>query len=266
MRSVEAEGDSIDAAIEQALGALRTTRDRVEIEILSNASRGLFGLGGRKARVRATVRQPISERILASATGEASPPTSLAPEEKGAAHSPVRSVSEERQPPRQQAVAPSSLDEKTARRAAQVLSEIIGHIGITAQVAASVEGGTVLLQLTGDDSGLLIGRKGQMLDALEYVVSRIVSRGQSHSVRVAIDCERYRDRRRESLQQLARRMSGEAKRKKRVVKLNPMSARDRRIVHLALQQEPGITTRSSGKGEFRRLVIIPDGVSDPTAS
>jgi spoIIIJ-associated protein len=135
-------------------------------------------------------------------------------------------------------------------------------MGVGADAKARVEDDSIVLDLTGDSSGVLIGRKGQMLDALEYLVSRIVSRDVTSSVRVVIDCEHYRERRRESLEELARRMADEAKRKKRVVKLNAMSPRDRRIVHLILQQDSAITTRSSGKGHFRKLIIIPRGGDD----
>lgn len=278
MRSVEAEGDSIDAAIETALTTLGVTRDRVEIEILNNAARGFLGLGSRKAKVRATLRQSITEQILkdvdraAKAIDEApertrinrpSRPEAAArpPREQNRGRSTEQSATERppREPSRRTAEqSPAEPpDAASASRAGEVLTTIVGHIGITADVQARVEDDSVVLDLTGDSSGVLIGRKGQMLDALEYLVSRIVSRDRTSAVHVIIDCERYRERRREALQELARRMADEAKRKKRVVKLNAMSPRDRRIVHLILQQDTAITTRSSGKGHFRKLIIIP---------
>lgn len=268
MRSVEAEGSSIDAAIDAALEMLHVTRERVEIEIVSNASRGLFGLGGRKAKVRATLRQPISERILdesnevqALAAPSLDVPRPREPVIRPAPRSPIET---EKRPP-QPSDGADAPDPATAQRAEQVLRDIVRHVGVAAEVESAIEDDSVVLQLTGDSSGILIGRKGQMLDALEYIVSRIASRDRNAAVRVVIDCEHYRDRRRESLEELARRMGDEAKRKKRVVKLNAMSPRDRRIVHMILQQDPSITTRSSGKGHFRKLIIIPNGVNEPTA-
>jgi spoIIIJ-associated protein len=264
MRSVEAEGESIDAAIDAALEMLQVARDRVDIEIVSNAARGLLGFGARKAKVRATLRQPISERILDESNEPATPPTPVAkPRREQIRQPPPRStpVGTQTQPPQRPAA--EQPDSAVARRAEQVLSDIVAHIGVTAQVQSSIEDDSVVLQLTGDSSGILIGRKGQMLDALEYMVARIVSRDNSSAVRVIIDCEHYRDRRRESLQELARRMGEEAKRKRRIVKLNAMSPRDRRIVHMILQQDPSITTRSAGKGHFRKLIIIPNGSNEP---
>jgi spoIIIJ-associated protein len=269
MRWVEAEGESIDAAIEAALVSLGVTRDRVEVEILSNAARGLFGLGGRKARVRATLRQSITEQFLREAD---EPDDSV---EQAAAAPAVdrrrRTESErsERRPrepilARDERIA-TPPDAAVAQSAGEVLRTIVGHIGVSADVQARVDEDSVVLDLAGDASGVLIGRKGQMLDALEYLVSRIVSRDQTSAVHVVIDCERYRERRREALQELARRMAEEAKRKRRAVKLNAMNPRDRRIVHLILQQDASITTRSSGKGHFRKLIIIPRGTGGPAA-
>jgi spoIIIJ-associated protein len=258
MRSVEAEGDSIDAAIEAALQLLDATRDRVEIEILSNAARGLFGLGGRKAKVRATLRQSIVEQVFDEQTGPVSRQDDLgrlAAKPNQAPRPPMRTPAPPR--PRQTTHAMTPPDQEAAERACEVLRNIVAHLGVGATIESHIDDDAVVLQLMGDASGVLIGRKGQMLDALEYIVSRIVSRDRTSAVHVIIDCERYRERRREALQELARRMGEEAKRKKRVVKLNAMSPRDRRIVHLILQQDPSITTRSSGKGHFRKLIIIP---------
>lgn len=266
MRSVEAEGSSIDAAIDAALEMLHVARERVEIEIVSNASRGLFGLGGRKAKVRATLRQPISERIL-DESNELQPPAAPpldAPRPRERVIRPAPRSPIEKRPP-QPSDGADAPDPATAQRAEQVLRDIVRHVGVAVEIESAIEDDSVVLQLTGDSSGILIGRKGQMLDALEYIVARIASRDRNAAVRVVIDCEHYRDRRRESLEELARRMSDEAKRKKRVVKLNAMSPRDRRIVHMILQQDPSITTRSSGKGHFRKLIIIPNGVNEPTA-
>lgn len=277
MRSVESEGESIDAAIEAALKTLGVTRDRVEVEILNSASRGLFGIGGRKAKVRATLRQPITEQILEQAARPAAPPMSAAAD----APEPRRPPRRPREPqprPRVEARRRSSAEDEdslgekpdaaAAHRAEEALRNIIHHMGVTAEARARVEDDSIVLDLTGESSGVLIGRKGQMLDALEYLVSRIVSRDQASAVRVVIDCERYRERRREALEEMARRMADEAKRKRRVIKLNAMSPRDRRIVHLVLQQDTAITTRSSGKGHFRKLIIIPRGgvVPDDTAA
>jgi spoIIIJ-associated protein len=105
----------------------------------------------------------------------------------------------------------------------------------------------------------VIGRRGQTLDALEYLVNRIVSRAEEANGRVMIDVERYRERRREYLEQLAHRLAAKAKQTGRPVTLNPMSPRDRRIVHLTLQDDAQVSTRSFGEGLYRKMTIHPAG-------
>jgi spoIIIJ-associated protein len=236
MESIEAEAESIDAAIEAALKTLGVSRDRVEIEILSNAARGLFGIGSRKARVRATLRSPVEAEFREEAREGSK--TAGASERSPAA----------------------AVDGQLAERARHVLQEIITLMNLNAAVTARTQDDHILLELTGDASGVLIGRRGKMLDALEYVLNRIVARDEGDAPRVVIDSENYRARRREALENLARRMGEQAKRKKRAITLNPMNPRDRRIVHLALRGDPSLTTKSSGKGYFRKLIIIPEGV------
>jgi spoIIIJ-associated protein len=251
MASVETEGDSIDAAIEAALKALGTTRDRVEIEILTNSSRGIFGIGGRKARVRAAVRAPITASVA-----DRSAPRVSVPEPATA----PPTVTGEPVPPPAQPSSQVSTDDGTGERAAQLLEEIVRHIGIDARVVVRHEADHILLELTGDSTGMLIGRRGQMLDALEYLINRIVGRDDGMP-RLLVDSENYRARRRAALEEMARRMGEQAKRKGKPVTLNPMSPHDRRIVHLILQEDPALTTKSAGTGYLRRLVIVPEGAT-----
>jgi spoIIIJ-associated protein len=240
MRSVETEGGSIDEAIEKALEALRVKRDQVEVEILENSARGLLGLGSRRARIRATVRSSLTSKL------ESVDPTS--------------EVSRETPP------APETLDgvaprEGAVRRARAVIEEILSHLVDSPKVldtGDSTDGGPIQLSLSGSDSGMIIGRRGQTLDALEHLVNRVVFHDDTeHGVRVSLDVEGYRQRRQESLEQLALRLAAKARATGRFVTLNPMSPRDRRIVHLTLQSDPSVSTRSEGEGHYRKLVIVP---------
>lgn len=239
MDAVEAEGNSIDEAIENALQILGVPRDRAEIEILSNAARGLFGIGGRKARVRAALRAPLDTESLLRPVPPPTPPQ-----------------------PQQATTSTPAVHEGAPARAAEVLREILRRIGVDATVTVRHEEDHDLLELTGDTSGVLIGRRGQMLDALEYFLNRAVARDSAEG-RIVVDSQNYRARRRQSLEELARRTAGQAKKKRRPIALNPMSPRDRRIVHMILQGDPSLSTKSSGKGYFRKLIIIPTGESRP---
>jgi spoIIIJ-associated protein len=239
MRSIEAEGSTIDEAIDRALSTLKIGRDRVEIEIVSNATRGLFGLGGRKARIRATVRESVTSRF--SDTTPQAPAPDVSRETESRVNIPL----------------PGS----AADRAREVLDELLRLVGVdcTVESREADEPGSVLLRVSGPGSGLVIGRRGQTLDAIEYFLNRAAAQTNMGLAHVALDVEGYRERRQESIEQLVARLSDKARKTGHVVTLNPMSPRDRRVVHLALRDVEGIVTRSQGEGHYRRVLIIPEG-------
>jgi spoIIIJ-associated protein len=251
MRSIEVEGSSIDDAIARALSALRVERDRVAIEILSNSTRGVFGLGSRRARIRATVREPQGRVVDGDVSRET--PTSRASEvSRGTfdGEPEVSSTSNQTGPA-----------DRTKDRAPDILRALLGHMEVQCDVepVGTSEDGAVVVAVRGLETGLVIGRQGQTLDAIEYLLNRIIGRDRDQGTppRVVIDVEGYRERRQESLEQLARRMAANVRKTGRVEALNPMSPRDRRIVHLALDGDPAVTTRSEGDGHYRRVLIVP---------
>jgi spoIIIJ-associated protein len=239
MDFVETEGDTIDQAIENALISLGVERDRISIEILSEGKRGILGFGTQKARVRASLRRPTVE---ASHLEPGSDPVVVA----SAAPKPLTEAET------------AALGEK----AKGVLIEILQRMGIEASVQAKI-GDTadeIVLEVICDDSGLLIGRKGQTLEALQYLVTRIAADRQgSEGPHILVDVENYRQRRKKSLEDMALRLGEKAKRQRKTVTVDALSAADRRIVHAALQDDPWITTKSLGQGSYRRLLIIPEG-------
>jgi spoIIIJ-associated protein len=249
MRSIEAEGDSIDEAIDKALQLLHVARERVAIEILSGATRGLFGFGAKKARIRATVRAPLSTSIEAGGLVSQGTAVSGTLTSAGAAASGARSL------------------EDVGRHGKSVLEEILRHLGVAGRVDLEVTGNPagIVLHVTGDAGGLVIGRRGQTLDAIEYLVNRIAARGHDGLGRIMIDVEHYRERRKDHLEQLAHRLAEKVRQTGRPVTLNPLSPRDRRIVHLALQADANVTTRSQGEGVFRRIMIVPSRGHAPSA-
>ena len=242
MNAVEAEGQTIEEAVAVALSLLGATSDQVEIEVLAQPSRGFMGIGGKRARVRATRRAAI-----AVATGEE--------EEAG------RPVAAAREP-----AAPPS---EVGRRAREVLREVLSLMGVEAAVEVEQTPEEVLLRVEIPEGGFLIGRKGQTLDALEYLVNRMVTRGEEGEARVVLDVERYRERRKKSLEELALRLGERAKRRRKSVTLNPLSPKDRRTVHLALRDDRLLVTKSVGEGYHRRLIIVPAGAqkgAEPTGA
>ena len=198
----------------------------MECEVIEEKTRGIFGLmGNKRVKVRAQVKSEKHD------------------EEKG----------EEAQ----ETGGEKTGGEDALTYAKTVLERIVGGISVSAKVEGRVEGGTIYLNIKGDGSGLLIGRHGQTLDAIQYIVGRIVGKQLGEKRMVVVDTERYRERRKENLEQLAQRMGEKAKSTRRPVSLQPMSASDRRIVHLALKNDREIETRSEGEGGLKNIKIIP---------
>lgn len=239
MDYVEIEGDTIDQAIENALIRLGVERDRITIDILSEGKRGILGFGAQKARVRASLRKPAASVIPSEPMTE---PVAVGT-----------------------AVSTSLTEAETVamgEKAKNVLGEILNGMGIAASVHAKAgdKADEIVLEVSCDNSGLLIGRKGQTLEALQYLVTRIAGeRRGSEGPHIVVDIENYRQRRRKSLEDMALRLGEKAKRQRKTVTVDALSAADRRIVHAALQDDPWITTKSLGQGSYRRLLIIPEG-------
>jgi spoIIIJ-associated protein len=223
MKSVETEGKTLEEAISKACEELKASREDLEIEVLTNGSSGFLGLvGGKRAQIRATLKEiaPAAEEGTGLPSGTPS---------QGAA--------------------------ETAKK---TLQDLLALLGIEAGVDLKEEPERILLNIKGDGSGLLIGRKGQTLDALEYLINKIVHKDAEDKKRIVVDTENYRSRREESLVRLAQRLGEKAKRLGRPVTISPMSAHDRRIIHLALQDDKILRTRSSGTGLYRKIIISPE--------
>jgi spoIIIJ-associated protein len=155
-----------------------------------------------------------------------------------------------------------SMKEHDAR---EVLGAILSRMGIEATVELREEADRQVLDIHGDEAGLVIGKKGQTLEALQFLVGKIVHRGgeaeagasRSAHKPIVVDSGGYRQRREESLVELAMRLAEKARTSGRTITVNPMSPHERRIIHITLDKVPGVTTRSEGEGIFRRLLIIP---------
>jgi len=292
---IEAEGASVEAAIREALTRLGAEEADVSIEVLATPRSGLLGLGARPARVRVKRRIPeVARSEVASPPAAATrqetvtfraaeititrprqeeiPPreevvmsrqredfsraeeVTAQPAEAAASAEPL--VEEEGGPPRRVA----NLDEQS-REALSLIREILNLMGEEAETSLSSDAESIHIDIKGDGSGILIGRHGQTLDALEYMINRLVARRIKDAVPVTLDVAAYRARRGQQLERMALAMGERAKRERKTVALEPMPPRDRRIVHLALKDDPMITTRSVGNGYMRALEIVPTEMS-----
>ena len=266
MKQVETEGETLDEAITKALNLLGVERDRVSLDILAEEKVGLLGFGRQNARVRATIREAVA---VAPDEGPRDSQVAGAPSNK-----PAETPQAEPAPPGPSASEPedseaveefADTDEEFAeirRVSVDVLTEILRLMGVAAEVV--VKPGTdpseFVLDIRGDSTALLIGRRGQTLEALQHILSRIVAEKLGpDGAQPIVDAEDYRGKRVRSLEDMALRMGEKAKRSRKTQELEALSARDRRVVHLALKDDPWVTTESVGNGAFRRLLIIPEG-------
>lgn len=155
------------------------------------------------------------------------------------------------------------IDDDKPEQAADALVGLLEHMGLEADVEIREDDERVVLDIDGPDSGRAIGKKGQTLDALQFLVNKMVNRFPEGRRHIVVDCGDYRERRDNGLISMARREAKRAVQQSRVVTLEPMSPRDRRVVHLSLAKFPGVSTRSDGQGAGRRVRIIPSGGRAP---
>src|SRR5277367_1383737 len=291
--SIETSGESVEEAVLEALVQLGARKDEVDVEVLATARAGVLGLGAREARVRVTRKIVPAEEEAPEAEGNVAPRVPdgnverRAPERR-AQDSQPRPQGQGRgrrrenprrgrgggngnpNPPRQNQAAPAGDDDSSAPgrksvgvdeqrlEAIEILKQILEQMGEGTEVRQiEVDAETVELEIKGDGSGILIGRHGQTLDALEYIVNRILARRIKDAAPISLETESYRARRRQQLHRMALSMGEKAKREHKPVRLEPMPPRDRRVVHLALKDDPMITTRSAGDGTMRSIEIVP---------
>lgn len=149
------------------------------------------------------------------------------------------------------------IDETGLQVARETLEKILEMIPVETTVSAQKTNGKIALNIQGDKSGLLIGRRGKTLDALQYIVNKIVNKALDKKLYIVVDSEDYRSRREESLAQLALKMGDKAKKTKKPVTTNLLNPHDRRIVHLTLKEDEDLDTKSRGEGLLKKVVIIP---------
>ena len=151
----------------------------------------------------------------------------------------------------------SEEDANIGNEALAVLEDLLSYFDKSAEIHKSETPDEIELEILGDNAGLLIGKHGQTLGAIQYLVAKMAKMDRVSRKRLIIDTEQYRSRRRESLEGLAMKLASKAKRSRRSVSAEPMNATDRRILHMALADHPGVTTKSVGDGDYRRVVIVP---------
>ena len=208
MSTLEIEEKSVEEAIALACEKLKLPREKLEIEILSKGSSGIFGIvGAKKAKIRVSAKEiPL---------------------------------------------------EAAKEHAKEILSEILKHVDLPTVVESETRNGHIYLNIISNGSGLLIGKRGKTLQALQYLVSKIVQKETGENLSIMVDTENYRSKREDSLTELALQLCEKVKKSRRPLTTGPMNAQDRRIIHLALKEDQDVRTKSKGEGNLRRVVIYP---------
>ena len=315
--SLEYIAATAEEAINKGLQNLNVTRDEVDIEILDNGKKGIFGLGARQARVRVTIKADSLRASIQKEEAEAQAPAAEVqqPEvkaeepavepaetpapraEKPAASKPAASRKENKaaepkparkQEPKQAPVQPKAekparvevtiekpaeledsegdpvVNEETMQIASNVVRDLLEKMHVKASIQARIgeaaddmDSNIILIDIQGDDLSFLIGRHSEVLQSLQYITSLIVGREVGHWVPLVIDIQGYRERRERQLRQMAVRMADQVAKTGRRISLEPMTATERRIVHLALRNNNQIMTESIGEEPNRKVVIYP---------
>ena len=228
---------SVDEAINRGVSQLGVNRDMVDVEILDEGTRGFLGLGSRQVRVRLTLKSAGKEN------DELKPPAS----------SPVASMK----------TTQDDSDDELLNFTEQTTHELITKMKVSARIdvrygEADEQGDVpVLVDIHGNDLSILIGRRAETLNALQYILSLIVSKEAGRWVQIMVDVEGYRNRRERQLRQLAHRMADQALRTGKRQVLEPMSPADRRIIHLELRESADVETESIGEEPNRKVTIVP---------
>ncbi len=243
--SVEISAKTVEEAIDLGLSELGLTRDQVEIEVVNPGRGGVLGIGAEDAQVRLIV---VPER----------PPTEVE-------STPVEEEADTLVPSVEPAIVSELPDPEIADLATNLLQGLLDRMKANAQVKARLgddlaeegEEPSLILDVTGNDLGILIGRRGETLRALQYMIRLMLSRKLERWEPVIVDVESYRVRRRRSLRQLANRMAERVAFSQQRVVLEAMPANERRIIHIALRDHPQVTTTSIGEGVHRKVTILP---------
>ena len=241
MVSIEMTGKTVEEALEAALAELHTTKENVDVEILEEPKDGLFGLfGGRKARIKVTVKN--------------------APADEKAAEQSEKSLTENKETiAAVEAKVTKTVvnNDEAVKMAKDFLMKIFAamKIQVVMEKFVSKEDGSVTFKLHGADMGILIGKHGQTLDSLQYLTNLVANKNSAERIRIMIDIEDYRERRAHTLTRLALRLAERVKRSGDRVVLEPMNPHERKIIHMALQNDNRVNTLSEGEDPYRRVVI-----------
>ena len=270
---IEIEEKTIDEAIEKACQTFGVPREKLNIEIISGESGGFLGLFSKKAKIRASLlaldidfsfsdkpkektdkprekNEPRSKADHYREKSEAKVLPKRKPEKE------VKEISEEKSPVKKEreAFIPNS---PLSLKAQELLEGILQRISPEYKANVQETQEKIILGIEGDESGLLIGKRGQNLDAFQYIINKAINKIDSEHKMILIDSGEYRKRREDFLLDLAEKIKKKVKKTKKPVSIANMNAHDRRIIHLVMQEDESLVTQSRGEGKYRKIIILP---------
>ena len=278
MEYITVSAKTLDDAITEALIQLGVTSDQLDYEVIEKGSAGFLGIGMKQAVIKA--RRKVVEEPEAEIVEEAKPePVVIKKEEP----KPVKKEFTKKETKKKETVkkeqakktfikeeavkeaAPSvkkeadlaKVESQTIEACEKFIYDVLKAMDMTDVKVTSVvdEEGALSIDMEGSNMGILIGKRGQTLDSLQYLTNRVANKMQEGYVRVKLDTEDYRRRRKETLENLAKNIASKVKRTRRTVSLEPMNPYERRIIHSALQGDPAVSTHSEGEEPYRRVVV-----------
>jgi spoIIIJ-associated protein len=263
--TLEIIASTVEEALAQGLSQLGLTADAVSVEVLDSGSKGLFGLGGRQVRVRLTVNPAPGEDVSASEPKSKPAPAKRAETAPKAKETKPRRVEKKSVEKSSGAVKTfeSQDHDPILDTTESIISKMIHLLGMKAQISAHYDESstedrrTIQVDVRGDDLSSLIGRQAETLNAFQYVASLIIGKETQQWVQLVVDVEGYRSRREKQVRQIALRMVDQVIKTGRKAALEPMTASERRAIHIELRDHPAVTTESAGEEPHRKVVIIP---------
>lgn len=268
-------GVDVEEAVKLALMDLKVSREEVEVTVLEEPSKGFFGIGSKLAKVRVEKKKIEEEKPQLDAQKPQSdlidhkevkekkehketkaPKKNKAKKEQNEAEKKSRKKEAHKESSLNiEVVNKDELKDIEEHEALDFLKEITDKMGLSLNMKAKVGDDVVYVEMDGKDSGTIIGKRGQTLDAIQYLTSLVINKSSEKYVKVVIDAENYRAKRQKTLEQLANRLAIKVIKTKKHVRLEPMNPYERKVIHATLQQNPNITTRSEGEEPYRRVII-----------
>ena len=268
--SIRVSAKTVDDAITEALIQLGVTSDRLEYEVIAKGSAGFLGIGMKQAVIEARRKpEPKEEKVEEPVVEE---PVRVEPK-KVEAVQPQKAAAEKKADEPQKAAFEKAVEKEvkeevkketklvevqpqTIKAVEDFLKNTMKAMDMEVELKTEIDqDGALCVDMSGEHMGILIGKRGQTLDSLQYLANRVANKHQEGYVRVKLDTENYRARREETLRHLAKNIAHKVKRNRRPVALEPMNPYERRIIHSALQSDPYVMTHSEGEEPFRKVVI-----------